>query len=148
MSNILNRNSTTQFVATLSSAASNVTGDGTVYTCVWDTSSGSGYNTSTGIFTAPQTGDYLFIINLYFSGLTLSMTICSNLLITTSGTYQFGLLSCAGGKSAANTFLLPPGIIPVTMSSGDTAYVTSQISNGGKSATFDTLSMFSAVRLL
>ena len=50
------------FFATLSSEPSNVTGDGTTYTVLYDTETydiGSNYNTTTGVFTAPTSGKYV-----------------------------------------------------------------------------------------
>ena len=58
------------FSAYLSSTASNVTGDGTVYTIICDTKSfdlNSDYNNTTGLFTAPVTGKYCILMTTFMT---------------------------------------------------------------------------------
>lgn len=67
------------FLAKPSSTLTNVTGAGVVYTVVFGTETkdqGSDYNNSTGIFTAPVTGKYKFVVGLSFTGITSSHTNC------------------------------------------------------------------------
>lgn len=60
------------FSAFLGSSAANVTGDNTLYglsglTELYDT--GSNFNNTTGTFTAPSTGIYMFVMNMYLNGI-------------------------------------------------------------------------------
>lgn len=67
----------TGFWAILTNHAFNVTGDGTVYTLVCDNvqfDNGSGYNNTTGEYTAPQAGFYLITVNLYMNGFVADNT--------------------------------------------------------------------------
>lgn len=66
------------FMAYLSSTATDVTGDGTQYFIIFDTELwdiGSNYDNSTGVFTAPKTGLYLFVSGTTFGGLAAGNTI-------------------------------------------------------------------------
>ncbi len=65
------------FAAYNNATISNVTGDSTVYTAILNTSlvnQGSGYSTSTGLFTAPVAGTYLFNFTFTLTGLLVAHT--------------------------------------------------------------------------
>ena len=65
------------FRAYVNTTVSNVTGDNTEYTVLYDAEEydiGSNYNTATGAFVAPIAGRYLFIISPYLTGITSSHT--------------------------------------------------------------------------
>lgn len=67
----------------------NVTGDGTIYTVVFNTEifdQGSDMTTTT--FTAPVTGRYYFCINIDVQGLTSSHTNGLTQIVTSNRTYQ------------------------------------------------------------
>jgi len=90
---ISTQTSSSAFWANTSVSLSNVTGDGTNYTVVFDNltygQNGSAYNTSTGIYTAPSTGWYVFTYAMCLTGVTGSHTDCNCDLQTTDA---FGLL--------------------------------------------------------
>jgi hypothetical protein len=149
MTNLTDVASTPNFLATLSSPITNVTGDGTVYTAIWDTlSSGSGYNTSTGVFTAPISGDYLFLIMMYITNLSVSFNLCQSSLVTTFGTFQFVECNPGSGRNPSNQLIAPPGSIVVPMNVGDTASVTLKVSGSTKTVSFGTLSTFAGAKIL
>ncbi len=64
-------------VSVHTSSLSNVTGDGTEYTVLFNNSNydqGSGYNSGTGIYTCPVTGKYLFTAALSLEGVLAAHT--------------------------------------------------------------------------
>ena len=149
MTNIISAQSSPFFLATLTSSVPNVTGDGTSYTCLFDTvSSGSGYNTSTGNFTCVIPGDYFFIARIYVTGVTSSHTTCKLTFITNTSSYLAGDFNLATGMDASNAMMFPEAVLPLRMAIGDTINVSIQTSNGNKVVTFDTLSQFQGVRLI
>ena len=73
------------FSAYLSATQTNQTGAGTAYTIIFDTEiadQNADYDTSTGVFTAPVTGRYLFSCSALMIGATISTG--STLTLTTS----------------------------------------------------------------
>ena len=77
-SGIFNNSTQSKFFAYLGTGGvSNVTGNGTVYTPKYGvtlSNVGSGYSTSTGIFTTPVTGTYLFFYGYTLASLSSSHT--------------------------------------------------------------------------
>lgn len=77
-----------KFCAAISSTNSNVTGDGTAATIIFDNAFqniGSDYNAGTGIFTAAVTGFYLFTTNFTFSEIGVAHTSAVVTITTTTG---------------------------------------------------------------
>lgn len=78
------------FQAYLAADATNVTGDGTAYTVLFDSESfdnNSNFNTSTGTFTAPVTGKYLLCGAIYTSGYAVGHNRLEVKLEATGTTY-------------------------------------------------------------
>jgi hypothetical protein len=121
------------FSAYLSSSTSNnVTGNGTVYTVIFDTEladvSGN-YNNSTGVFTAPVTGKYLFTTAIEVTNLGIhSSGSCQ--IVTTPKTFTGMLLNPATAKVGTTLSFLCS--VVVSLSSGNTASATVTISNSTK----------------
>jgi hypothetical protein len=124
--------STPYFHTTLSASLTNVTGDGTSYSIVFDTiANNSGITLSSGIFTASQTGMYQFTIQIAFTGVDTSFTSGLIQLIPNSGLYArewFNLGNYA-----------PSGFQPIVtrswtlyLSSGTTVFPTLNVLGGTK----------------
>ena len=117
---------------TIATPLSNVTGDGTLYTTILDTvGSGSGYNTSTGVFTAPNALYYMFSYCFEMTGLTSSHTLSVLKLVSTFGTFQLNYSNIQAGRNSSNVWIIS-GSCTTKMAINDTATLTLQISNGTK----------------
>ena len=122
------------FFAYLTNTISDVTGDGTLYTVVFDTVSqqGSGYDVTTGIFTAPSTGYYMFTYALLFTGVTAAQnTNFSGFLYNTNiATYPANVLNTTASTIADE--ISSTASIGHFMIAGDTMAINAQINGTGK----------------
>jgi hypothetical protein len=118
------------FLALANAVVSNVTGDGTNYQPIFNTTvydQASNYNTGTGNFTAPYTGKYLFYVNLVMQGATAAdsatgQIVCSSRTFTA---YNSGV-AIVGNNTITMTAI-------ADMTAGDTAGVRIQFSGSTKS---------------
>lgn len=126
-----------RFTAFVSTSILNVTGDNTVYTIVFDTEDqdiGSNYNNTTGVFTVPKTGTYLFNTNVLFVDIGAAHTLLDlNLAIAGSKVRAARLLSINPGvaKSAANG-IAGGGSLIINLTQADTVSVYAQASGSTK----------------
>ena len=113
------------FNASLSATQNNVTGNGTVYTVIYDTETtdvNSDYNNATGVFTAPVTGKYFLTARNFATGIGVQTTGQTN-ISTTPANYGVGYQSPVGSAAAGGNLSLGGGIV-VALTAGDTATAT------------------------
>tara|TARA_R100001143_G_scaffold52988_2_gene48298 strand:+ start:32 stop:1102 length:1071 start_codon:yes stop_codon:yes gene_type:complete len=117
-----------KFGVSLTTAVSNVTGDGTVYnmtgsgfwTEIFDT--GSDFNTTNGTFTAPSTGKYLMCVEVTMSGHNSNNTLNDLDMVSSNRTYrmEWGDMS---DIHSANELITKCITQIVDMDSSDTVYL-------------------------
>ena len=121
------------FSVVSASAQTSATGDGTVVTAVYGTTTfdqGSNWN-GTSLFTAPVTGRYLFTGYIRLTGLAAAHTAALLSIVTTSATYNIypGTVGLMRDASAYYTVQFSQ---ICSMTATDTAYITISVSNGTK----------------
>lgn len=119
--------------AYLSSTQNNVTGDGTVYTIPFNTvlvDTASAYNSGTGVFTAPFTGNYLFNATVNLDGLDIAHT--EGIFSFNGSVYESRFARYnMGAMSTAGTFQ-QSGSVQIPMTAGDTMSVFAFANSGTK----------------
>ena len=144
MANLANTSTSQRFVVKLSTAT-NVTGNGVVYTSIYDTNvQGSGIVLATGIFTCTVGGTFLFCGYPSINNLNASATTGNFKIVTTQRTYSLVNFNPGAYRSQAVTasqgcYCIAP------MAAGDTASMTVQVS--GTTQTMGIFDTFCAVRL-
>lgn len=119
------------FLAYNANTASNVTGDGTVYTCQFDTESfDNANNFASNTFTAPVTGRYLFSAGMYAADL-VAHTLANFQLVTSGGALLY-FLYCNPTNIVSGTNLLISGSAIVPMTAGDTCNMRLVVSGSTK----------------
>ena len=109
------------FNAYVGTTVANVTGDGTAYSVIFNTEINdqtSNYNNSTGIFTAPVTGNYLFNSTIALSGIILQTAS----LINFTGS-AYGIVPFEVGQTNAFNNNIGTATAIVKMTAGDTMSV-------------------------
>lgn len=119
------------FAAYLNTTVPNVTGDGTVYTIIFDTlikDNNGDFNLGTSTFTAPVTGIYHFDLGVLLGGGT-SITAASTRIVvagTSAATYDRGC-----GVSSGTTSVSGQNSITIPMTATDTAVFQVQSTDTG-----------------
>ncbi len=124
------------FLAFNSATDSNVTGDATTYTVVFDTEvfdQNSDYNNATGVFTAPITGRYLFTANVRCAGIAAGMDTGYITMVASNRDAVFNELSPVAAQRSG-TVISFHGSVVLDMDAGDTCSITVRIDGGAKVA--------------
>lgn len=119
------------------SSATDVTGDGTEYTIIWDTEildQGSNYDNTTGILTFPVAGNYLIMATIQLIDLAALHNTSQCRLVTTARSYYFGELNPGIVRNGSNRYTIQTARY-VTASAGNTCFVNATV--GGSTKTVD-----------
>jgi hypothetical protein len=127
----------TAVYATSTAGQPNATGNGTTVTVKYGSAPvniGSGYDTSTGIFTAPANGKYHFTFACGIYNWSAGMTTTKMNIITTQHTSTRSYCNWYGTSYSGYPVSYCGSCIAL-LDIGDTAYVTIAVSGGTKTAT-------------
>ena len=120
--------------AYVNTGVSNVTGDGTNYTVIFNSTvlnQSSSYNTSNGLFAAPTTANYLVSGFIGISNLGASHTAGIINIVATGGNYQSSAYNYGAIRDANNNLILPfHTILPIT--NGNSISIQLTVSGGSK----------------
>jgi len=122
------------FSANLTSSTTNSTGDGTAFTIPFNNEffdQGSNYNSSTGVFTAPDTRNYLFSTNVTLTSLGAAHTAYTLQLVTTGNTFLLGNSNPFVAAGGGATFTVSGSAI-APMTASDTASIVLTVFGGTK----------------
>jgi C1q domain len=126
------------FEATLGGALLNATGDGTLVNITCNNAPvniGSAYSTSTGLFTAPLNGIYLFIGDIFLGNLSNSHTQYLMYWVAAGTTYMIAQGNPANERSSASNQLTRRGSLLIQLSAGDTVQIQCEVDGSSKTAT-------------
>jgi hypothetical protein len=118
------------FLAVLSATASNVTGDNTAYTVIFDSEIydvGASYATGTGIYTSLNTGKYCINFSIALIAQATGGTNAEAKVVSSNRTYTctaFSTVNRTANLYGLNDVFPHSGSLLVDMDVGDTAYIT------------------------
>lgn len=128
------------FLAVLASTLSNVTGDGTQYTVVFDTEVFDQNNNFNGTttFTAPVNGVYFFTAQLLLGGLTASFTGMNVAITTTARNYLGAQCNPGVQRDGASNQMTASVTCLANMTAGQTATLNISVSGSTKTISLPT----------
>ena len=107
-------------------APQSVTASSTADTIIFDTTTvnvGSGYNTATGVFTAPSTGFYSFASTIYFNNLSTTVGATQVILGYTGSAQSLRLVQQGIGSAVTANAIILTSSWNMPMTSGDTIQI-------------------------
>lgn len=130
------------FLAFVNPAVADVTGDGTLYTIVFDNErfdQGGDFDTTTGVFTAPVTGKYQFNVAVYLNDITGSHNTGDIRLVTSNATYITSFQNVGAAAIAVNGGLGVTMSVTCDMDVNDTADVRVLVDGSAKVVDIESL---------
>lgn len=124
-----------RFVAFVSSNINDVTGDGTSYTVVFDTEDqdvGADYDDTTGIYTAPVAGTYIFTTSISVNDLGVANTAglwSIRVAGSKSREFRFAQADFGNVRTNGNNYAAAGSFI-MNLAAADTVFVTVQVNSG------------------
>ncbi len=134
-----------KFSAHPSGLLSNVTGDGTVYTIIYNTATlnvGTNYSTSTGLFTAPVTGFYCFTVTMDIQSLGVGHTNALAYFNVSTGAFSW-IYQANPVPSIVSGEVSMSAAYCVQLTAADTVGVVIQVSGSTKTVNISNLNIFS-----
>lgn len=121
--------------AYVGSNVSNVTGDGSTYQIIFNTTQinqGSIINTSTGVVTAPKTANYFITGSVGLSNLGAGHTAGILNVVATVATYQVMAGSYGAMRDSNNNLVIPISSPIIPMTANNTVHISVTVTNSTK----------------
>jgi hypothetical protein len=128
-SNLIDNKSRPRLFAYLNTGVNNVTGNGATYTVLLDTIGfGSGYDTGTGLYTAPLTGNYFIASSITLNNLISGANGNQCNIVTNSISYRIFDVGLVPARSV-NSIFITAGSINYNLTAGQTVSLIAKVNN-------------------
>ena len=121
------------FSAIVTLSQNNKTGDNTDYTVQFETElrdQSSNYDATTGVFTAPATGNYLFTVSVGMTGIVAANN--SNMKFVVNGVTQYLIFRLNTNPITGGSQFVGSGSVQIFLANGDTVTVVLQVNQSSK----------------